>query len=402
MSWVHETGYGPALDHEGGVADVLEAGTDPSTPPDQLDPRVTGWRAACQCGWRGTQFYLRSEWPDTEYALAPAQVEQHCRAEWERHLQVALPVLAIHDLTQQIAQAQDDLADAVRAAMAAKGGANGAVAWTAPVTVAELRKVGRSSSGRPVALLPLGWAGVRSGARDGRSAHEGSRPVREVYQAELRSLIDRVAVLARLVETALGRAGSALLDADLGHARVVVEVLEPLGRLHAEIDDSAVDLIARQQPVAGDLRTIVAVLRMNADLERMGVLTRHLAEMVRARHPHGVVPSGLREQVQRMSQVAGRLMAEACAVIEVGDVDAAMGMAAEDDEMDRLRGEVYERVLAAADGFEPGQAMDAALIARYYERLADHAVSVGRCMAFRAGRVGLDPTPHSVGPGQES
>ena len=65
MSWVHETGYGPALDHEGGVADVLEAGTDPSTPPDQLDPRVTGWRAACRCGWRGTQFYLRSDWPDT-------------------------------------------------------------------------------------------------------------------------------------------------------------------------------------------------------------------------------------------------------------------------------------------------------------------------------------------------
>ena len=64
--------------------------------------------------------------------------------------------------------------------------------------------------------------------------------------------------------------------------------------------------------------------------------------------------------------------------------------------------EVYERLLAAADGFEPGQAMDAALIARYYERLADHAVSVGRCMAFRAGRAGLDPTPQSVGPGQDS
>jgi len=226
--------------------------------------------------------------------------------------------------------------------------------------------------------------------------------MREVYQAELRCLIDRVAVLARLVETALGRAGSAVLDADLGHARVVVEALEPLERLHAEIDESAVDLIARQQPVARDLRTIVAALRMNADLERMGVLTRHLAEMVRARHPHGVVPSGLREQVHRMSQVAGRLTAEACAVIEVGDVDAAREMAAEDDEMDRLRDEVYERLLASADGFEPGQAMDAALIARYYERLADHAVSVGRCMAFRAGRVGLDPTPHGVGPGQKS
>ena len=124
MSWVHDTGYGPALDHEGGVADVLEAGTDPSTPPDQLDPRVTGWRSACQCGWHGTEFYLRSDWPDTEYALAPLPVQQRCRTEWERHLRAELPVLAIHDLTQQIAQAHDDLDDAVSAARA-----NGA-SWT--------------------------------------------------------------------------------------------------------------------------------------------------------------------------------------------------------------------------------------------------------------------------------
>jgi hypothetical protein len=56
VSWIHDTGYGPALDHEGGVADVVEDGTDPSTPPDQIGPRVIGWRSACQCGWRGTQF----------------------------------------------------------------------------------------------------------------------------------------------------------------------------------------------------------------------------------------------------------------------------------------------------------------------------------------------------------
>lgn len=119
MSWVHDTGYGPALDHEGGVADVLETGTDPSTPPDQIGPRVIGWRSACQCGWRGTQFYLRSDWPSSEYALAPEQVEQHLMVEWERHVRVALPVLAIHDLTQLIAHTHGLLADAVRAARAA-------------------------------------------------------------------------------------------------------------------------------------------------------------------------------------------------------------------------------------------------------------------------------------------
>jgi hypothetical protein len=124
MSWVHDTGYGPALDHEGGVADVLEVGTDPSTPPTSSIPgSPAGARHASAAG-TAPEFYLRSEWPDTEYALAPLPVEQRCRAEWERHLRAALPVMAIHDLTQQIAQAQDDLDDAVSAARAA------GVSWT--------------------------------------------------------------------------------------------------------------------------------------------------------------------------------------------------------------------------------------------------------------------------------
>lgn len=125
MSWIHDTGHGPALNHEGGVVDVLEAGTDPSTPPDQIGPRVIGWRSGCECGWRGARFFLRAEWPTTdEYARAPEEVEAHCMAEWERHLHVEMPVLAIHDLTRQIAQAQDDLVHAVGAARAAD------VPWT--------------------------------------------------------------------------------------------------------------------------------------------------------------------------------------------------------------------------------------------------------------------------------
>jgi hypothetical protein len=119
MSWIHDTGYGPSLDHTGGVVHVLEGDTDASTPPDQLGPRVIGWRSACQCGWRGAQFYLRSEWLTSEYALAPEEVEERCKAEWERHLRAALPVLAIHDLAQQITQAEENLVEAVCAARAA-------------------------------------------------------------------------------------------------------------------------------------------------------------------------------------------------------------------------------------------------------------------------------------------
>lgn len=102
MSWVHDTGYGPALDHEGGVA-VVEDGTDPSTPPDQIGRRVIGWRSACHCGWHGTQFSLRSEWLNTGHALAPEEVEERLKAEWERHLCVGLPVLAYSRVPTQSA-----------------------------------------------------------------------------------------------------------------------------------------------------------------------------------------------------------------------------------------------------------------------------------------------------------
>jgi hypothetical protein len=118
-SWLHDTGYGPALDHEGGVAPVVEAGTDPDIPPDQVGPRVIGWRAGCQCGWRGTQFFLRAERRSTDCAVAPEQVAERCKADWERHLRAALPVLAIHDRTRQVEYVQENLVDAVRAARSA-------------------------------------------------------------------------------------------------------------------------------------------------------------------------------------------------------------------------------------------------------------------------------------------
>src|SRR4051812_13180942 len=123
-SWVHDTGDGAALDHEGGVALVVEAGTDPDIPPDRVGPRVIGWRAGCQCGWRGTRFFLRAEWRTTDCAIAPEQVAERCRADWERHLRAALPVLGIHDFTRRVEDAQQNLVEAVRAARAA------GVGWT--------------------------------------------------------------------------------------------------------------------------------------------------------------------------------------------------------------------------------------------------------------------------------
>jgi len=119
VSWMHDTGHAPAYDHEGGVAVVVEDGTDPATPPDQIGPRVTGWRAGCQCGWHGAQLHLRAEWPDDEYAHAPEAVERRCRAEWERHLHAVLPGLSRHDDGRRVIRTRDDLVEASPVARAA-------------------------------------------------------------------------------------------------------------------------------------------------------------------------------------------------------------------------------------------------------------------------------------------
>jgi hypothetical protein len=157
-SWLHDTGYGPALDHEGGVTPVVQAGTDPDIPPDQVGPRVIGWRAGCQCGWRGTRLFLRAEWRTTDCAIAPEQVAERCRADWERHLRVALPVLGIHDFTRRVEDARENLVEAVRAARAA------GVGWTLIGEAAGISGAGAKAR----------WSDA---TRPGRAAEPARRPL---------------------------------------------------------------------------------------------------------------------------------------------------------------------------------------------------------------------------------
>jgi hypothetical protein len=141
MGWIHDTGYDSAYDHEGWAASVLTDGTDTGTWSAEIAPRVVGWRAACACGWRGNQFYPRAEWP-SKTGFTPDDVDgwendTGCYAEWDAHLRETLPALAIHDLTQQIAKAQDELIEAVRRARSA------GVSWT---TIGDAADITRQSA----------------------------------------------------------------------------------------------------------------------------------------------------------------------------------------------------------------------------------------------------------------
>ncbi|MDP9863168.1 MULTISPECIES: phosphate signaling complex protein PhoU [Streptosporangium] len=206
--------------------------------------------------------------------------------------------------------------------------------------------------------------------------------MRDVYHEELDALTDRLVEMTRLVRSAISRATTALLDSDLQLAESVISHDEEVDRIFAEIEASIFDLMARQQPVAVDLRMIIVALRMGTDLERMGDLAEHVAKVARLRHPDSAIPPEIRSTILEMGQIAERLITKTGSCIASRDVESALELEADDDAMDKLHRRLF-KILMDEDwkyGVEP--AIDVTLIGRYYERYADHAVRVAQDVVY--------------------
>jgi phosphate transport system protein len=222
--------------------------------------------------------------------------------------------------------------------------------------------------------------------------------MREQFHGELAGLSEQMVEMTRLVGAAIGRSTGALLHADLTLAESVISADEQVDAIQLAIEEKSLDLLARQQPVATDLRVIVTSLRMTADLERMGDLARHVAKLARLRYPSSAIPAELRGTVLEMGQVAERIVAKTGSVIASRDLAMAMELETDDDVMDRLHRGLF-RVLLSPDwshGVE--SAVDVTLCGRYYERFADHAVSVARRVTFLVtGQRGPTVSEHLYG-----
>ena len=206
--------------------------------------------------------------------------------------------------------------------------------------------------------------------------------MRDAFHEELAHTSERLVEMTRLAGSAMARATTALLDADLALAESVIAADEQIDAIQRELDDTALDMLARQQPVATDLRIIVTGMRMSADLERMGDLARHVAKVARRRYPDSAVPPELRATVLQMGQVAERIVAKAGSVIAGNDVAAAVQLEQDDDEMDRLHRELFNMLLDDTWTHGTEAAVDLTLVGRYYERFADHAVSIARRVVY--------------------
>ncbi|MEV5476071.1 phosphate signaling complex protein PhoU [Streptomyces sp. NPDC052207] len=206
--------------------------------------------------------------------------------------------------------------------------------------------------------------------------------MRKVYHEELASISDRLVEMANLVGSAIGRATTALMDADLELAERAIAADEKVDDLQRDLENQAIAVLARQQPVATDLRIVVTSLRMSADLERCGDLAQHVAKLARMRYPEKAVPRDLRRTILEMGQLAQRLMAQAAEVVLTQDVDAALQVEKDDDRMDELHRMIFQHLMD--DRWQHGveTAVDVTLVGRYYERFADHAVSVARRVVY--------------------
>ena len=206
--------------------------------------------------------------------------------------------------------------------------------------------------------------------------------MREPYHEDLHRITDSLVDLTRLAGAAIERATTALLEADLSAAEGVIVGDSAIDQLHADIEIRARDLLARQQPVASDLRVIITSLRMVADVERMGDMAQHIAKVARRRHPVPAIPKELRDTIDEMGRVAQDICTKCSEVIATGDVGAAAELERDDDVMDALQRRLFAVLLDPhwSGGIE--HAIDVTLCGRYYERFCDHAVSVARRVIY--------------------
>lgn len=202
--------------------------------------------------------------------------------------------------------------------------------------------------------------------------------MRDTYHAQLDAISSELTEMTRLVGGAMARATQALLDADLTLAEQVINDDESVDALNQDLEEKCFEITALQQPVAGDLRITMSGLRISASLERMGDLAAHVAKQARLRYPHQSVPPELRATFARLGSLCQEVVAKVGAVIETHDVALAADIRRYDDEIDALHRELFTVVLSPTWSHGVEAAIDVTLLSRYYERFADHAVSISR------------------------
>lgn len=207
--------------------------------------------------------------------------------------------------------------------------------------------------------------------------------MRAEFREQLTALSSHMAQMCGLAGVAIERATRALLEADLSLAEQVIDDNQQIAKMCSQVEDTAFKLIALQQPVATDLRAIICSVYSVADIDRMAALAVHVAKIARMRHPEGALPDEVKDDFSEMGRVAVEISRSAQQVLLHPDPQKAARLHEEDFAMNDLLRCLFTALIDGEWHSGTAAAVDVALLGRFYERFADHAVEIGRRVVFQ-------------------
>ncbi|WP_292831169.1 phosphate signaling complex protein PhoU [Microbacterium sp.] len=208
--------------------------------------------------------------------------------------------------------------------------------------------------------------------------------MREVFHQSLEDVQSRLVEIAELVTVAIEHATRAFGTSDVALAEEVIEADQTIDDKAIALDELAIEILARQQPVARDLRIVVSALRVSASLERMGDIAEHIAQLTRMRFPERAIPKGLKGTFTKMGELDVQVAKVLTEILRTEDLTLIEALRDLDDKLDDLHLSVFEKVLSDNWQGEAGATVDATLASRYLERFADHALNVAKKVAYLA------------------
>jgi len=219
------------------------------------------------------------------------------------------------------------------------------------------------------------------------------------YEAELKELHLKLLEMAGFVEKQIANAITALVERDEELARLTIERDHVVNRLDVEIDEQSIRLLALHQPAARDLRLITTALKITTDLERIGDLAVNVCERVRELNTEPQLKPYI--DIPRMAEVAQKMLRESIDAFVREDVDLALQVCREDDEIDDLNGQLFRELLTymAEEPQTVTRAIRLLFIAKYLERIADHATNIAEMVVYMVKGKSirhLDQVPQSV------
>lgn len=206
--------------------------------------------------------------------------------------------------------------------------------------------------------------------------------MREVFHQSLEDVQNRLVEISELVTIAIDKATRAFGTSDVALAEEVIDADAVIDEKALALDEMAIEILARQQPVARDLRIVVSALRMSASLERMGDIAEHIGQLTRMRFPERAIPKGLKSTFLKMGELDVEVARRLTELLRTQELALVEEIRNADDDLDDLHVAVFEKVLSDSWQGEAAATVDATLASRYHERFADHAVSVAKKVAY--------------------